>query len=148
GGTLAALAVTRAVVAGPRWWRIAIAALCVALAALEWLFVLSLTVLPPYTGPIAEGSPLPAFHAQLADGADVDQAYFQQPGATALVFFQGRWCPFCMTQLKELEAAAGDFQRAGARVVAVSVEDVATAAESQREFPHVTFVSDKSQELS
>lgn len=148
GGTIAALAVIYAVSQSWRWWKVAIALGCVALACLQWLFLLSLTVLPQYNGPIAAGSAIPMFQATLADGTEIDAAYFQQNRPTALVFFQGRWCPFCMTQLQDLEAHQAEFSRAGANVVVVSIEDVATAAQTQRDFPHLTVVSDERRELS
>ncbi len=148
GGTIAAVLVLGAAVSRPRWWRIGGALFFVALAGLEWCFLLLLTVLPKYTGPINEGSPIPAFHATLADGKEIDESYFKEPGTTVLVFFQGSWCPFCMTQLGELESAHGDFERVGARVVAVTLEDLKTAAETQRQFPHLAIVSDERQQLS
>jgi peroxiredoxin len=148
GGTLAALAVIFAIGRPLRWWRVAIAVMCVALAAFEWLFLLSLTVLPEYRGPVSEGSPLPAFHAALADGTTIDASYFQQQRPTALVFFQGRWCPFCMKQLTELEAHHADFERVKANVVVVSLEGLEDAAATQRDFPHLKVVSDEKRELS
>lgn len=148
GGTLAALLVLSALGRPLRWWRVAIAAMCVALAAFEWFFLLSLTVLPRYDGPIAAGTPLPAFRAALADGTEIDADYFQQQRPTALVFFQGRWCPFCMKQLTELEAHHADFERAGADVVVVSIESLQDAAATQRDFPHLVVVSDEKRELS
>ncbi len=147
-GTLAALFVIRSL-SGPRsWWRIAMAVVLVALTCLEWFFLLKLTVLPAYTGPIEAGSKIPAFHATLADGSEITDAYFASHPTTALVFFQGRWCPFCMTQLKELEAHHEEFARAGADVAVVSLEDPETAAETKRDFPHLTVVSDQRRELS
>lgn len=148
GGTLAALAVLFAIGRPRRWWRVAIAGMCVALAAFEWFFLLSLTVLPQYNGPIAQGSSLPEFHAALADGTQIDADYFRQQRPTALVFFQGRWCPFCMKQLTELEAHHADFERADANVVVVSIEGLEEAAATQRDFPHLKVVSDEKRELS
>ena len=146
-GTAAALSVLYATSRSWRWWRVAIAIVCVALACFEW-FLMSATRLPDYQGPIAAGSSLPAFHATLADGTPIDESHFRQNRKTALVFFQGRWCPFCMTQLTELESHHADFERAGAEVVVVSVEDLEKASQTKRDFPHLTVVSDKEQELS
>jgi peroxiredoxin len=148
GGTLAALMVLRAAVAPVRLLRLGVALFCFALAGLEWFFLLGMTVLPAYKGPVVVGSAVPAFHATLADGSEIDASYFQQNRPTALVFFQGRWCPFCMTQLKELEAHHEKFGRLGAHVVVVSIEDIDTAAQTQRDFPHLKVVSDAQRELS
>lgn len=146
-GTLAAAIVLVTLGRPLRWWRVAVALLCVALAGMEWLFLFG-TALPAYGGPIAKGSPMPAFHASLADGTPIDASFFQRGRPTAVVFFQGRWCPFCMTQLRELEDHHGEFARVGANVVVVSIEDVATAAETQRDFPSLVVVSDEQRELS
>jgi peroxiredoxin len=148
GGTLAALVVLASVGRPRRWWRLGVAVGCVAIACLEWYFVLALTVLPPYTGPISAGSALPKFHANLANGTEIDESYFEQGRPTALVFFQGRWCPFCMTQLRELESHHEAFARVGANVVVASIEDVDMAEQTQRDFPHLTVVSDQRRELS
>jgi peroxiredoxin len=148
GGSLAALLVLRAAVAPVRLPRLGIAIFCFALAGLEWFFLLGATVLPTYKGPVVAGSTIPAFHATLADGSEIDASYFQQNRPTALVFFQGRWCPFCMTQLKELEAQHEQIGRLGANVVVVSIEDVDAAVQTQRDYPHLTVVSDAQRELS
>jgi peroxiredoxin len=148
GGTAAALVTIYALGRPVRWGRAGVVAGCVALACLEWYFVLAMTLLPQYTGPIAEGSSLPAFHATLADGTEIDESYFRNRPMTALVFFQGRWCPFCMTQLRELEDHGEEFRRIGAEVAVVSIEDVATAAQTKQDFPSLTVVSDEQRELS
>jgi len=147
-GTAAALGVLYATSRGWRWWRVGITLLCVALAGFEWFSLLSATRLPAYTGPIAAGSALPAFHAVLADGTPIDESYFRQNRKTALVFFQGRGCPFCMTQLTELEGHHADFESAGADVVVVSIEGADEAAKTKNDFPHLTVVSDDKRELS
>jgi peroxiredoxin len=64
------------------------------------------------------------------------------------VFFQGRWCPFCMTHLQDLESHHDEFARVGANVVVVSIEDLGAAAQTQSDFPHLIVVSDQRRELS
>lgn len=148
GGTVAALMLTYALTRRRSWWRFGVALVCIALAGLEWFFVLGLTALPAYAGPIAQGGAIPAFHARLADDTEISESYFAKHPATVVVFFQGRWCPFCMTQLRELEAHHEEFARSQAEVLVVSIEDVATAQQTQRDFPHLTVVSDEQRELS
>jgi peroxiredoxin len=53
-----------------------------------------------------------------------------------------------MTQLRELESQHADFEQAGADVVVVSIENVETAAETQRDFPHLKIASDERRALS
>ena len=148
GGTLAAMLVVYAWSRNRTWGRAGATLACVALACLEWLFVIVVTVLPAYHGPVKPGSVLPPFHARLADGTEITDLYFRQHPATAVVFFQGRWCPFCVTQLRELEAHHEEFDRSSAKVLAVSLEGHDLTAQTQREFPHLVIVSDEGRELS
>jgi peroxiredoxin len=148
GGTLAAIWAIRAANGRRHWWSIAIALLCVAIASFEWFFVVAGTMLPGYTGPIAEGAAMPPFRAELADGKEFNESFFGQNDMTVLVFFQGRWCPFCMTQLRDLEAHHADLERAGAKVAVVSIEDRQTAAETQKDYPSLTVVADQRRELA
>lgn len=46
--------------------------------------------------------------------------YAEQPAV--LVFYRGGWCPFCNRDLMNWETALPQFEAAGARVVAVSME--------------------------
>jgi peroxiredoxin len=148
GGTLAAIIMLMGLGRPRTWWRVGAVMVFGAIACLEWYFVLALTVLPPYTGPIGQGSAVPAFHAVLADGSAIDESYFQRGKPTVLVFFQGRWCPFCMTQLADLEASHDEFQRAGAEVVVVSIEDGDATRQTQADFPHLVVASDERREFS
>jgi len=148
GGTVAAILALGTIGRPLRWWRILVTAGCLLLACLQWAFLLGLTVLPTYSGQVASGSELPQFRANLADGTEIANSYFQKGETTLLVFFQGRWCPFCMTHLRELEAHHAEFDKVTCNPVVVSIEDVETAAQSQRDFPHLTVVSDKRRELA
>jgi len=147
-GTVAAIVALWMIGRPLRWWRVVVAIGCLLLACLQWAFLLRLSVLPAYAGPIAGGSALPSFHANLADGTEITESDFQQGETSALIFFQGRWCPFCMTHLRELEAHHGQLDRVGARVVVVSIEDVETAAQTQRDFPNLVVLSDRRRELA
>ncbi len=148
GGTVAALMVLWSVGRQRRWWRLAVASLCIAVAGLEWYFLLAATLLPVYSGRLVVGNKIPPFRATMADGTEISESFFEQGHPTAVVFFQGRWCPFCMTHLRELEGHHAQFDRVGAAVVVVSIEDLDAAQMSQREFPHLTVVSDERRELT
>src|SRR3954468_17068529 len=41
-------------------------------------------------------------------------------GPVVLVFYRGRWCPYCIAQLEELEKARPEFERLKATLVAIS----------------------------
>ncbi len=80
-----------ALIRRPTIWRVAALVLFGLLAGGEWYFLLSLSKLPPYTGPVAIGSPFPTFTTTLADGSVFDQNSLRGEQNTALVFFRGRW---------------------------------------------------------
>lgn len=73
GGTLAAIVAFWTVGRSIRWWRLLIAGFCLALAALEWAFVLAGSRLPQYTGPAAPGTTI-----LLLDGEGTVQ-WFHRP---------------------------------------------------------------------
>lgn len=146
--TLAALLALATLGRPRRWYRVAVAMFCIAIAAFTWYFVLGMTALPAYDGPLAEGQAMPVFQASLADGSAFTPERFDKNRVTALVFFQGRWCPFCQTQLRELEARHADFDKLNAEVMVVSIEDLEDAQATQRDFPHLTAVSDEQRELA
>ena len=50
-------------------------------------------------------------------------------GPVILVFYRGGWCPYCNKHLQSLQARMEDFEKFGARLVAVSVDTVEKAAE-------------------
>ena len=70
---------------------IAALVLCGLLAGAQWYFLLSLSKVPAYTGPVSSGVSFPAFSTMLADGSPFDQDSFPGEQNTALVFFRGRW---------------------------------------------------------
>ena len=55
------------------------------------------------------------------------------PGETASVFafFRGRWRPFCMKDLVQLQRRHEDFAKRGVRVVVVSMEGTDDAKKTQ-----------------
>lgn len=79
-----------ALVGKPTMWRIAALVLCGLLAGAESYFVVSLSKVPAYTGPVSVGATIPAFRTALADGAAFDQDSLRGEQNTALVFFRGR----------------------------------------------------------
>jgi hypothetical protein len=61
------------------------------LAAGEWFYVAKLSLLPPYSGPLAVGELFPAFATLRADGSSFTQQDLAGDRDTVLVFFRGRW---------------------------------------------------------
>lgn len=90
-GTVAALCFAAAVGQRRGAGRVVGLVLVGLLAAVEWYFVLVLTALPAYTGPVAADKPFPAFQTSRADGKPFTQADLGGDRATVLTFFRGRW---------------------------------------------------------
>jgi hypothetical protein len=72
-------------------WRILAVVIFGLLVGGEWHFLLSGSVLPAYSGPVAAGRSFPAFATTLADGSPFTQENLGGDKNTVLVFFRGRW---------------------------------------------------------
>ncbi|MBI2260582.1 MAG: AhpC/TSA family protein [Caulobacterales bacterium] len=68
------------------------------------------------------GDPMPAFLAPSADGGLVSSAELLRGGPLVISFFRGAWCPFCVDELRALDAALPAFEARASRVVAISPE--------------------------
>ena len=53
-------------------------------------------------------------------------------GPIVLVFYRGRWCPYCNTDLCAIEAASHDIRSLGASLVAVSQQTPENSRETRR----------------
>jgi hypothetical protein len=62
-----------------------------ALCGLEWSMLAVGMKTPLYTGPAQPGRKLPAFTANLADGAPFTEKDLEKGSSTILLFFRGRW---------------------------------------------------------
>lgn len=72
------------------------------------------------TGP-ESGETLPAFQLLDQHGEMVDFPAAGGPGGSVIVFHRGvAWCPFCRTQVIELQRRLDDFKAAGVSVFAIS----------------------------
>lgn len=47
-----------------------------------------------------------------------------------VLFYRGSWCPYCMAQLRAFQRAVDSFAETGIKVVALSVDDRDTTAET------------------
>src|SRR5262245_27015405 len=89
-GVLAASLAIVSFAKSPSIRRGVLAALIAALGIFEAFFVIRATLLPEYHGPIAIGSPFPAFSVERAGSGRFNEADLRgQP--TVLTFFRGRW---------------------------------------------------------
>ena len=66
------------------------------------------------------GEKAPDFRLPNAVGEDVSLYEALADGPVVLTFYRGAWCPFCNTQLRGLQQTLPDFERYGARLIAVT----------------------------
>lgn len=74
----------------------------------------------------------PAFKAPTDGGKTFDLAAALKKGPVVLVFYRGGWCPYCSTQLRELQKALPEFKKRGATLAAVSVDKVENARATKK----------------
>lgn len=84
------------------------------------------------------GDRAPEFELPDANGQPVRSAGLLARGPLALVFFRGRWCPYCHQQLAALQRAAAEVSAAGAALVAISPQN-AKHTYLTRDQHHLTF---------
>jgi hypothetical protein len=87
-GVLAALVSVRQRRTWPRVITFLVLAL---LCAGEWYFILSISRLPEYTGPVQVAKKIPAFSTTFADGKSFTEKDLQKGIPTVLVFYRGHW---------------------------------------------------------
>ncbi len=70
------------------------------------------------------GSPAPAFELRDADNKVVRSADLLARGPLILLFYRGRWCPYCVAQLEAWRDLSPDVERLGASLAAISPQTV------------------------
>lgn len=70
------------------------------------------------------GHAAPDFTLPDHDGNPVALASLLAKGPVVVVFFRGRWCPFCVGQLEALNEFLPQIQAAGASLIAISPQTV------------------------
>jgi hypothetical protein len=89
-GSLGAALIVLALMLSRSIWRWIAVVFFTLLAAFQWFAVLAMQ-LPPYTGPVEDHKPFPAFATRLADGSAFTQANLQGDQNTVMVFYRGHW---------------------------------------------------------
>lgn len=69
---------------------------------------------------LSTGSQAPDFELSDHNGASVSLTSLIANGPAVLLFFRGRWCPFCIAQLEAWNRLVPSISRAGIAVVAIS----------------------------
>lgn len=73
-------------------------------------------------GALREGETAPDFELPDGDGTRFSLMQALDQGPAVLVFYRGSWCPYCRIALDAYGAAAPEFSRRGAALVAISGE--------------------------
>ena len=73
--------------------------------------------------PLTPGDRFPALTLRLPDGASFSVPIDFEGQYGVVLFYRGSWCPYCNAQLRAFQRAAASLAQAGARVVALSVDD-------------------------
>src|SRR6201993_414103 len=79
------------------------------------------------------GDVTPSFSLKEAEGNLVNSADLLKRGPLVLSFYRGVWCPYCNMELQALEAAAPEFRRLGASLVAISPQTAPNSRKSVRQ---------------
>jgi hypothetical protein len=75
----------------PTWTRGIALVILAALTAGEWYFLLSMSRLPEYKGPVQVERKIPEFTTTLADGRPFTEKDLEKGSPTVLVFNRGHW---------------------------------------------------------
>jgi peroxiredoxin len=84
------------------------------------------------------GQKAPSFSLKDAEGNLVSSASLLAQGPLIVSFYRGVWCPYCNMDLQALQGALPEFERLGAKLVAISPQTPPNGRKSQRQ-NHLTF---------
>ena len=74
---------------------------------------------------LAVGAPAPNFELQDHNDKLVSSSQlFLDHTKIVIIFFRGRWCPFCVGQLEAMNLIAPEIQKTGTTLVAISPQTV------------------------
>ena len=79
------------------------------------------------------GDKAPSFTLKDPDGNDVSSTALLAQGPLVVSFYRGVWCPYCNMELQALQAALPEFERRGAKLVAISPQTAPNSRKSVRQ---------------
>ncbi len=82
---------------------------------------------------LKSGDRAPEFSLPDGDGEIVQSADLLAKGPLVVTFYRGVWCPYCNTDLKAVEAVAGQIRARGATIVAISPQTAANIRKARRD---------------
>jgi peroxiredoxin len=79
------------------------------------------------------GDQAPSFTLKDPEGNAVSLSALLAEGPAIVSFYRGVWCPYCNMDLQALEAARPEFERLGAKLVAISPQTPVNSRKSVRQ---------------
>ncbi len=79
------------------------------------------------------GDKAPHFSLKDPEGNIINSADLLKHGPLIVSFYRGVWCPYCNMELQALQAALPEFERLGARLVAISPQTAPNSRKSVRD---------------
>jgi peroxiredoxin len=79
------------------------------------------------------GDKAPSFTLKDPERNAVSSTVLLTDGPLVLSFYRGAWCPYCNMELQALEAARPEFERLGAKLVAISPQTPVNSRKSVRQ---------------
>jgi peroxiredoxin len=79
------------------------------------------------------GDKAPLFTLEDPEANSVSSASLLAHGPLVVSFYRGVWCPYCNMELQALEAARTEFERLGAKLVAISPQTPVNSRKSVRQ---------------
>lgn len=88
--------------------------------------------------------PAPPFTLPSGDGKQVSLADFKGRQPVLILFYRGKWCPYCMDQLDNYQTLLPELEKHQIQLIAISTDDEASLVNTSRRFGQkYVFLSDK-----
>jgi peroxiredoxin len=81
---------------------------------------------------VRAGDYAPRFRLRDPDGKSISSDDLLDRGPVLVVFYRGRWCPYCCLDLRAFEAVARDLRSTGVSIVAVSPQTASESGATER----------------
>jgi peroxiredoxin len=89
-----------------------------------------LALAQPASASLKEGDSIPDVRLRTDDNREVSLRKLAGEKPTVLIFYRGGWCPFCTRHLSDLAGIEQDLEKAGAQLLAISMDQPSTLRET------------------
>ena len=108
-----------------------------------FLLLTTLLFAQPSPKPLEVGDSIPDVKLRTEENEQVSLRKLLSEKPTVLIFYRGGWCPFCNRHLQSLAGIEDDLNRAGAQLLAISMDQPAKLkATPDRDKLHYRLLSD------